>query len=629
MADQSVSDFPLPPKYAAHRVVTEDDLSVVLEASNRGTKRVVFLRHWKERGAADWSRHLARLVRAVVAAGSEHVLQVLDMEVTQGDDESPVLVLEAVKGRTLAEILENEGPLSVGRACRMAVGLAKAIGECHKWGIVPLEPTVDRVFLTQFAGQRDFVKVLAPNVIGVSDDEAKVRDSVGWVRVLWAALTGEQGPVPPDEEAATAKLKETTGAEDSDVEVLARLVVDGALGQEDFAELAGRLDAAGLADPSSVHPSVSFETRLPQVEPVAEEGGTLLDRMALAQPAQDAGGRIRSWHLLLAVLVGFVLGAASAGGVFWGVHRRSGRKRPQVASASYEAGLDAGAEQDARVFDKPGQDSGEPALKFAVAYYSPSALVTKEMGSLARYLTKALGRRVRLVDMPHGRAARMLEEGQIQIAVFSPYMYVLNRARYPHFKLLVSHLSDGNLTYQGFFVVRSESPITSLADTKGKRACFVSSKSTSGYLFPLALLKQKGIDPQRDFRLVRFSGTHEGVLADLRGGRCDFGAVSSPAYFNAVRSSALRIIAVTERIPGDAYCVTSHIPAKLVERIRMAFLAFNPRRFVHRPYMGKLHRITGFQEVDDSHYDPIRRVHKALFGRPITAKTLIRPLAPH
>jgi len=625
----ALTDLDVPQKYLPVRVVVDDGVSVVVEATNRGTKRVVFLRFWRGQDqSADWNRHLARLVRAVVAAGSEHLLQILDMEVG-GQDSGPVVVLEAVKGRTLAEVIKADGPLALGRACRMAIGLARAIQDCHQWGITPVEPTVQRVFLTQFAGQRDFVKVLAPNVVGVTDWETKVRDTVGWVRVVWAALTGQSGPVPPDEETAAKRLRDVTGADEQDVEVLARLVVDGALGEVDLAELAGRLEAAGLADPPSVHPSVSFETRLPQIEPIIEEPGTLFDDVVPRSEGGGPQGRIRPWHLALASFVGFLLGGVSAAALFWGLQSRTKSSQGATPSEGVVQELqDAGSSEPAEDQSVPGQVSNAPPLKFAVAYYSPSPLVTKEMRSLTRYLTRALGRRVQFVNLSHEQAARKLDSGSLQIAVFSPYMYVLNRVRYRHFKLLVSHLSDGNLTYQGFLVVRSDSKITSLSDAKGARICFVSLQSTSGYLFPLALLRQHGIDPQRDFKMIRFSGTHEGVIADLQEHRCDIGAVSSPAYLNAARKSALRMVAVTDRIPGDAYCVTSHLRKSVIDKIRQAFLSFNPRKYLHRAYLGELHRITGFQKVNDAHYDPIRRVHRALFGKPITAKTAIRPLVP-
>jgi len=187
----ALPESPVPDKYNLKRIVTRDGHSVLYEAVNRGTKRTVLLRTWQDHPSQD-ANNLAQLVRAVVAAKSEHLVQILDMELPSDPDAAPVLVLERVKGDPLADQIKEE-PLPVGRACRVTFELAEVCRLCHEWGIIPLGPTAETVFLANFSGRRHFLKVLAPNGMARSPDEdARSEDAVACANILWKSLTGDE-----------------------------------------------------------------------------------------------------------------------------------------------------------------------------------------------------------------------------------------------------------------------------------------------------------------------------------------------------------------------------------------------------------------------------------------------------
>jgi serine/threonine-protein kinase len=78
-----------------------------------------------------------------------------------GVDDSgfPFMAFELLRGRTLEEEIEK-GPLSPDRVARIATQVLKALMDAHARGIVHRDIKPSNVFLVDFAGEKDFVKVL-------------------------------------------------------------------------------------------------------------------------------------------------------------------------------------------------------------------------------------------------------------------------------------------------------------------------------------------------------------------------------------------------------------------------------------------------------------------------------------
>ena len=78
-------------------------------------------------------RRLAREVETMRRVRSPYVAEVLDTDVTS---ETPYIVTRYVPGRTLDEVVTQEGPLSGARLIRLAAGLADALAAIHAAGVV-------------------------------------------------------------------------------------------------------------------------------------------------------------------------------------------------------------------------------------------------------------------------------------------------------------------------------------------------------------------------------------------------------------------------------------------------------------------------------------------------------------
>src|SRR4051812_8048287 len=102
-----------------------------------------------------------RFEQEAVAAsriGQENIVDVTDFGRTP--EGSLYFVMEYLEGRTLADLLQRERVLPVGRACRILAQICEAIEAAHARGIVHRDLKPHNVVLLDRPGHPDFVKVL-------------------------------------------------------------------------------------------------------------------------------------------------------------------------------------------------------------------------------------------------------------------------------------------------------------------------------------------------------------------------------------------------------------------------------------------------------------------------------------
>ena len=348
----------------------------------------------------------------------------------------------------------------------------------------------------------------------------------------------------------------------------------------------------------------------PSVSPpaVPVEAPARPDVAAAASAEPLAASPRRRGYLLAGAVALAVLGAWLLG--------RGGRDVPPsgAAGGTGRAGASAGAGEAAG----SGRPAGPPLTFFAVRYADRRA-VLRDLQPLARYLTGQLGRRVELqVLEPHAPLDKLLAE-QPALAALSAYKYVQAGQRVPGLRLLVTAVRRGGPWYQGLVLARPEAEVARLEDLRGKVFCYVDERSTSGYLYPRALLRRAGLDPDADFRATRFTGDHLASLRALQHGACDAAAV----YANALYKEAERVgidpgsfvvLAQTGRIPYDAYVASPRLEAPLAEAIRTALLKLRPGSKLAERVFGAESDLRGFVSAHVGTYEAVRRLARHMEG---------------
>jgi phosphonate transport system substrate-binding protein len=155
--------------------------------------------------------------------------------------------------------------------------------------------------------------------------------------------------------------------------------------------------------------------------------------------------------------------------------------------------------------------------------------------------------------------------GKIDAASFSGFTYVTatnNGAEITP----ISSIVTGEGQEPGYFsqaIVPTGSDITSLADFKGKKVCFVDPSSTSGYLFPSYNLLQENIDPEADVTPV-FAGKHDVSVQKVgEGVECEAGFAEDS---EVEASDKVEVVAET-MVPGAPIVYSNTLPEDVQQQL--------------------------------------------------------------
>lgn len=220
------------------------------------------------------------------------------------------------------------------------------------------------------------------------------------------------------------------------------------------------------------------------------------------------------------------------------------------------------------------------ALRISVQPTQNKAEQEQMIAPLDAHLEKVLGQKVDfLIAKDYKDSVDMLVDGRANAAYVGVVSYFEALERGVQVKPLVAPIDQYTARpwYRSCIIVAADSPIKTLADLKGKRVAFVNRSSTSGYLMPLAALKQLGIDPDRDFAQVLFGGTHEQTEALL--GKNGVNAIATNlAFYNKwkqqgkLTSQDSRLLWESTPVPHASVLVSQNLPLSLIEKLKEAFL---------------------------------------------------------
>ncbi len=211
--------------------------------------------------------------------------------------------------------------------------------------------------------------------------------------------------------------------------------------------------------------------------------------------------------------------------------------------------------------------------------------------------------------------------GRADIGAMNSFGYLMAHERYgarAHLKM-IRHGVD---YYQGQIVVRYDSGIESLQDLAGKRFAFTDPASTSGYFFPLKMLRDAGVRLGNE----TFAMKHDSVITMVYQGQVDAGSAyySAPAADGSIRDARqrvltqfpdveqqVRILAITEKIPNDPFVFRKDMP----EEVRDRFIAA-VKRFLDteqgQEIFRNIYSVEGLVDATDADYDPLRAMIRAI-----------------
>ncbi|MCB1183018.1 phosphate/phosphite/phosphonate ABC transporter substrate-binding protein [bacterium] len=154
----------------------------------------------------------------------------------------------------------------------------------------------------------------------------------------------------------------------------------------------------------------------------------------------------------------------------------------------------------------------------------------QQWGATGQYLSEKLGTPVKIVPLKFEAIKPSVESGQVDFVLANSAFYVeLEKEFGCRAVATLVNSRNGNALkeFGGVVFVKADSPITTLADIKGKKFMVVKKSSFGGAQMAWRLLKENGIDPETDCAEFLFGNKHDNVVLAVRNGACDAGSVRS------------------------------------------------------------------------------------------------------
>ncbi|MGM0228828.1 phosphonate transport system substrate-binding protein [Enterococcus sp. AZ091] len=242
----------------------------------------------------------------------------------------------------------------------------------------------------------------------------------------------------------------------------------------------------------------------------------------------------------------------------------------------------------------------------------------------AEYLSKKLDRQVDVtLATDYSTIVEAMASGQVDIGIMPPAAYVQAKDMDAAEAILTSQLGDydqetglpleGQLTntFKGEILVRADSGLNELTDLKGKKIATLSPNSASGYIYPVAEMKDAGVDPTTEATLTTVNDIPSEITAVLNG-QMDAAFVFEGARNVFASSFAdndlfkdLKVLYLTEGdIPNDAIAVQPKMDDALKKEIKDVFL--NMKDDEEGAEAMSLWGHQGYEEAAASAYDTIR-----------------------
>lgn len=249
----------------------------------------------------------------------------------------------------------------------------------------------------------------------------------------------------------------------------------------------------------------------------------------------------------------------------------------------------------------------------AIPDEAPTELQRK-FAPLGKYLEKATGMKVEFVPVTdYAAVVEALASGRLDMAWLGGFTFVQAKLRTHGTAIpIVQRQEDAAFTSK---FITSRADIKSLSDLKGMTFAFGSPSSTSGHLMPRYFLLQAGIDPERDFKRIAFSGAHDATAAFVASGRVDAGVLNASVWNKLIEEkkvdlSKVHVFATTPPYFDYNWTVRGDLDPGLVKKLTRAFLALDPKNPDDREILA-LQRATRFIPTKAENYAGIEQAARS------------------
>lgn len=264
-----------------------------------------------------------------------------------------------------------------------------------------------------------------------------------------------------------------------------------------------------------------------------------------------------------------------------------------------------------RAFNSTSESFSEQ-IRFTVTDIQDFEKLQHDYRALQTVLAEILHKSIELVAFESYMAtAAALQLAQVELALTGASEYVVIHAR----TNAVPVIGITRPNYRSIICVSKNSKIKSIAQLKGKKIAMWKVGSTSGHLGVTKLLMDAGLDPKSDLKIMMLGS--QGLPA-LQKGEVDAWGGSSTRYAEFLLNvdlseKILPPIAKGPLLPCDLLVASSKLDSLSIREIRERLIKNSDLLLQSLSSVeGGKYREANLLQVNDSDYDTIRNVYKAI-----------------
>ena len=249
----------------------------------------------------------------------------------------------------------------------------------------------------------------------------------------------------------------------------------------------------------------------------------------------------------------------------------------------------------------------------AIPDEAPTELQRK-FAPLGKYLEKETGLKVSFVPVTdYAAVVESLATKKLDLAWLGGFTFVQAKIRTGGTAIPIAQREEDARFTSKF--VTADPAIKTLADLKGKTFAFGAPSSTSGSLMPRYFLQQAGLNPEKDFKTVAYSGAHDATVAFVAAGKADDGVLNASVWdklveLKKVDPEKVRVFSTTPPYFDYNWTVRGDLEPALIKKLTDAFLKLDPNNPEHKEIMA-LQRASKFIPSKKENYDGIEQAARS------------------
>lgn len=229
---------------------------------------------------------------------------------------------------------------------------------------------------------------------------------------------------------------------------------------------------------------------------------------------------------------------------------------------------------------------------------------------LLEFLSKEMGIPYELtVPESYGDMLTRYDKREFDLALLGGFTYL--KANQTHDVIPIA-MRDTDYRVASYFIVKAGDQTKEISGFKGRRLGFGDRLSTSGHLIPRHFLQQQGIEPEKFFGSVRYSGSHDKTVAWVRDGDVDLGVVYAGVFKKMLKDGSLakgeiRVLSSVPPFPSIVWAMCADVSSAFHDRVQSAFLSLSIANPAHRTILDRMNA-KGFLPASKSDFVELEQI---------------------